>query len=426
MNIIIEGNPYLRKLAIDMLINYQFTESSKYIKYFKNEKNIGKSMLSSEVKKIIDNPIATPLYLINESTNEKIELNKEIDISKLENLTGNFYSIFYEEMEYKSVYLEEKPLLFNNCKLIQRTYQNLTPSEYKKYFSSLYEIIPKQSKKNNENQIEKEDEVKIENYIIEKSPFSFYVDDIRYEKFTLEELQNFKNLEDLFEKEKREIKTVVDLDKKDDSILYEKDVKQKEIVINSGLSKNWVNDLLYLKVNQNNILNQIEYKNSKLSTSDLQEIVTSIVDNDIIFINLTNISEEGYNRYVSIDDAPFTEEEQKRIKDSSINTSLLLSELNASDTLYNSINIKNMFKYKKPTVRKKNNGDFKINVDVDNYSQKFNSEKIYKNYFEINIPFSQKLNTLGLRVINLDSIKESLYKKLKEIIDIQKDFNIIN
>ena len=85
-----------------------------------------------------------------------------------------------------------------------------------------------------------------------------------------------------------------------------------------------------------------------------------------------------------------------------------------------------MFKYKKPTVRKKNNGDFKINVDVDNYSQKFNSEKIYKNYFEINIPFSQKLNTLGLRVINLDSIKESLYKKLKEIIDLQKDFNIIN
>lgn len=426
MNIIIEGNPYLRKLAIDMLINYQFTESSKYIKYFKNEKNIGKSMLSSEVKKIIDNPIATPLYLINESTNEKIELNKEIDISKLENLTGNFYSIFYEEMEYKPVYLEEKPLLFNNCKLIQRTYQNLTPSECKKYFSSLYEIIPKQSKKNNENQIEKEDEVKIENYIIEKSSFSFYVDDIRYEKFTLEELQNFKSLEDLFEKEKREIKTVVDLDKKDDSILYEKDVKQKEIVINSGLSKNWVNDLLYLKVNQNNTLSQIEYKNSKLSTSDLQEIVTSIVDNDIIFINLTNISEEGYNRYASIDDAPFTEEEQKRIKDSSINTSLLLSELNASDTLYNSINIKNMFKYKKPTVRKKNNGDFKINVDVDNYSQKFNSEKIYKNYFEINIPFSQKLNTLGLRVINLDSIKESLYKKLKEIIDLQKDFNIIN
>ena len=91
----------------------------------------------------------------------------------------------------------------------------------------MYEIIPKQSKKNNENQIEKEDEVKIENYIIEKSPFSFYVDDIRYEKFTLEELQNFKSLEYLFEKEKREIKTVVDLDKKDDSILYEKDVKQK-------------------------------------------------------------------------------------------------------------------------------------------------------------------------------------------------------
>lgn len=426
MNIIIEGNPYLRKLSISILTDNQINKTNKYIKFNKSF-STSKSNLIKDITNLINNSLSVPLYLIGNESNQKLELSKTMDINILNSLQDNFYTIYYEELESKNIYVIRKSLLSTTSedeyKIIKRTNKHLSPSDYKKHFSSVYDIIS--NKENNTNKIEKPDTINIKHFILDQSPFSLYADDLNYNKFTLEELQNFKNIEDLFEKKETEYGLTILSDKENDSIILESDVSEKEIIINYGLTKEWFNDLLYLKENEGNILNQIEYQKSNIPLADLQEIATSIIDNDIIFINLTNKSEDGYNRYSSIRNIPFTPGEQDKVLNSKLDTSLLLSEMNTNDTLYNSIDISSFFKYKKPTLRKRKTEaeDYKIQVNADNYSEKFNSDKLYKKYYEINVPFSQKENisenSPSSKSIRLEQIKDSLYKKLKEIIELQ-------
>ena len=431
MNIIVEGNPYLRKLAINLLTNSQITRSSKYVKYQDKEGNISKSMLLEEVNKL--RAMASNIKsIIDEESGEQVELsldnlkNEEI----VKNLSGNFYTIYFERMESQNVYIVKNPLLLNNnnndCKIIERTYKNLSSEDYIKHFSSLYEIISKENKNSN-NKIEKSDEVSIRNFVIDKSPFSLCADDINYEKFDITQLQDFKEIEDLFEKEKQEEILVMDPSKENENIIYDTDVYKQTITTNYGLSPKWFNDLFYLRVDSNGNLYQIDYKKSNISPADLQEIANSIINNDIIFINLTNISDDEYNRYSTISEAPFTLEEQRKISNRKIpgnKIKEILSQMGANDILYNSLGIKNYFKYKKPSAKRKKNNDENLSQEIDEYSEKFNDEKMYKKYYEINIPFFEKDTAFEeistKKDTRLNQIKDTLYKELEKIINLEK------
>lgn len=450
MNIIVEGNPYLRKLAINLLTSSQITRSSKYVKYQDKKGNISKSMLLEEINKL--RAMASNIKsIIDEESGEQVELsldnlkNEEI----VKNLSGNFYTIYFERMESQNVYIVKNPLLLNNnnndfttknerekalllnnnnndCKIIERTYKSLSSEDYIKHFSSLYDIISKENKNSN-NKIEKSDEVSIRNFVIDKSPFSLCADDINYEKFDVAQLQDLKEIEDLFEKEKQEEILVIDPSKENENIIYDTDVYKQITTTNYGLSPKWFNDLFYLRVDSNGNLYQIDYKKSNISPSDLQEIANSIINNDIIFINLTNIQEDEYNRYSTISEAPFTFEEQRRISNRKIpgnKIKEILSQMGANDILYNSLGIKNYFKYKKPSARRKKNNDENLSQKLDEYSEKFNDEKMYKKYYEINIPFFEKDTAFEeistKKDTRIDQIKDTLYKELEKIINLEK------